>query len=397
MDALENLLIWADTQLPRISEEAYRATRERIALYDAGEVVSHEELKRSVEENLRFLIDGMSGDTPPADLAVPHATGERRARAGVPLPEVLRVYRIAFGALWDALESHTRDTAASLDALLVAATRIWRLSDVHAVAITDSYRTTTADLLLIEQRRRSAIVEALLTGQLGPETATAEAAALLGLPPDSQLVVVAAETRELAREGIRDVERFLAARGVVSAWRLTPALQLGLIAPGGQPLQTVLDLLEEHAIARVGVSPPYTRLTDTPRALRLARAALALREPERTGRRWVRVFDASPIAALIAAAPDEAARLADAVLGPVLALPSEDRDLLLSTLQTYLDADGSAERAGKLLHCHANTVRYRLRRVQELTGRTLSDLHDMSQLSAAAFAVRAHSRQPDAP
>lgn len=405
-EALQELVDGARSELPRLADEAYRATRARIPLYEAGEAVSHEELRQSIEQNLRFLLDGLEGfggfdgttdgsaasaaSAAATDLATPAETGRRRARAGAPLPEVLRAYRISFGTLWDALAelARARESPLYVDALLAAASWIWLLSDVHAVALTESYRATTAELLLSEQRRRGAIVEAVLTGQLGPETATAEAAALLGLPPDSPLIVVAAETHELAREGIRDVERALAARGIVSAWRLTPALQLGLVAPGTQPLPVVLEVLEQHASARVGVSPPYSRLTETPRALRLARAALATREAGRTARRWVRLFDPSPIAALIAAAPDEAARLADAVLGPVLALPAEDRDLLLSTLQTYLDTDGSAERAGKLLHCHPNTVRYRLRRLQDLTGRSLSDLGDMAQLSAAAFAIR---------
>lgn len=390
----EELIAWAHAQLPRLTDEAYRATRERVPLYDVGEAVSHEELQRSIERNLHFLLDGMAHGSRAADLAAPEETGRRRARAGVPLPEVLRAYRISFGTLWDALETFARGTgsAAHVDALLAIASQIWLLSDVHAVALTEAYRATTADLLLTEQRRRSAVVEALLTGQLGPEAATAEAAILLGLPPQSPLVVVAAQTHELAREGLRDIERLLAGHGVVSAWRLTPALQMGVIALGAHPVTAVLEVLEGQATARVGVSPTFFRLADTPRALRLARAALTASGPEDSR---VRVFASSPIAALVVAAPEEAARLTETVLGPVLALPPADRDVLLNTLHAYLDASGSAERAGKELHCHPNTVRYRLRRVQELTGRSLSDVDDLAELSAAAYAVRSLGPQPE--
>jgi DNA-binding PucR family transcriptional regulator len=121
------------------------------------------------------------------------------------------------------------------------------------------------------------------------------------------------------------------------------------------------------------------------------------RAGKRGGRRRVHLFDPSPTAALVVAAPDEAARLAEGVLGPVLALPREDRELLLTTLETYLSVEGSAERAGQLLHCHANTVRYRLRRLQDLTGRSLSDLNDVSQLATAAFAARATGSLGDQP
>ena len=65
--------------------------------------------------------------------------------------------------------------------------------------------------------------------------------------------------------------------------------------------------------------------------------------------------------------------------------------MLLDTLNAYLDHDGSAERAAEVLYCHPNTVRYRLRRLQELTGRSLSDPHGIAELAAAAYAVRLSS------
>ena len=41
---------------------------------------------------------------------------------------------------------------------------------------------------------------------------------------------------------------------------------------------------------------------------------------------------------------------------------------LLATLTSYLDASGSIEGAARALFVHPNTVRYRLRRVSEVTG-----------------------------
>ena len=106
------------------------------------------------------------------------------------------------------------------------------------------------------------------------------------------------------------------------------------------------------------------------------------------GRAEVRVFNPSPLAALMVCEPSEGRRLADQVLGAVLRLPAEDRTTLLDTLDAYLDHEGSAERAGEVLYCHPNTVRYRLRRLQELTGRSLTDPHGIAELATAAYAVR---------
>jgi DNA-binding PucR family transcriptional regulator len=76
----------------------------------------------------------------------------------------------------------------------------------------------------------------------------------------------------------------------------------------------------------------------------------------------------------------------------VLNLPPEDRDALLDTVQAFLDNAGSSDRAAKVLHCHPNTVRYRLRRVRELTGRSLTDPIALAELATAAQAVRLHLR-----
>ncbi|MFE4000227.1 helix-turn-helix domain-containing protein [Nocardioides sp. YIM B13467] len=48
-------------------------------------------------------------------------------------------------------------------------------------------------------------------------------------------------------------------------------------------------------------------------------------------------------------------------------------------------------RAAPLLYCHPNTVRNRLRRIQELTGRSLAEVMDVAELAAAAYALRVAS------
>ena len=49
---------------------------------------------------------------------------------------------------------------------------------------------------------------------------------------------------------------------------------------------------------------------------------------------------------------------------------------LRATLATFLDCSGSWSRTAEALHLHVNTVRYRIDRVEELTGRDLSRLED---------------------
>ena len=387
---LAELAAWAQARLPRLIDDACAATVERVPFYRDATIVTAAELRRSVADNMRFLVKAIAAPHAPLDLSAPEATGRRRAQQGAPLPEVLQCYRICFATLWDALIEHTRGSRppAAADPLLAAASMILQLTDQHALALTEAYRAATAELLLAQQQRRSALVEALLTGHPIPDAGPWEAAALLGLPPDGQLVVVAADARGLAEESLPGIERRLGAQGIVSGWRLTPAQQLGVVSLHPDQRDTVLRVLGEAAQSRTGVSPPYRSLADTPRALHLAQAALASLPP---GRAEVRTFSASPLAALMVCEPDEARRLAEQVLGTVLGLPPEDRTTLLDTLNAYLDHAGSAEQAADVLYCHPNTVRYRLRRLQELTGRSLSDPHDLAELATAAYALRLNS------
>lgn len=382
---LTDLAAWAETRLPQVIDDAHAAIRSRIEVYRHDRPVPPEDLYGSIARNLHGVVDAIGHPQDSLDLAAPRDLGRRRAQQGVPLPEVMQADRISFATLWDALGEHGRRSRkpATGDTVLTAASRMSQLAEEHAAALTQAYREATADVLA--RQHRSALVEVLLTGRPGPDVGPWEAAVLLGLPPDGQMMVVAAEASDLAGESLPGIERRLAARGIVSGWRLTPALQLGVVSLNLDQRATVLAVLRDASRARAGVSPPYRSLADSPRALRLARTALATLP---AGRPEVRMFSTSPLAALMACDPDEGRRLAGEVLGGVLEQAPDDRAILLETLNAYLDNDGSAERAAVFLYCHPNTVRYRLRRVHELTGRSLANPRGIAELATAAYALR---------
>lgn len=113
--------------------------------------------------------------------------------------------------------------------------------------------------------------------------------------------------------------------------------------------------------------------------MRLARIAMRGAQERRT----VVVFGGDPLSAAAASAPDIMPRVADLVLGGLDGLADEDRTLLLDTFGAWLDADGSAAETAKRLFVHPNTVRYRLRRLEERTGRSLSNPRAVAELSLA--------------
>jgi DNA-binding PucR family transcriptional regulator len=147
----------------------------------------------------------------------------------------------------------------------------------------------------------------------------------------------------------------------------------------------LLELLGRGVRARAGVSPIYHALGDTPRALHYARLVQTSLPP---GAPAVAQFEETPLRVLAAAAPDAAGELARTVLGAVLDLPVQDRSMLLGTLRAWFEAGGSAVETGRRIYCHPNTVRYRLRRLQEHTGRSLDNPRAVAELLAALEALR---------
>ena len=74
-------------------------------------------------------------------------------------------------------------------------------------------------------------------------------------------------------------------------------------------------------------------------------------------------------------------------MGPVIAYDEQHGTRLLETLRTYINCDGDAQEAAKHLHVHKHTVRYRLRRITELTGLDVAKFEDAAQLYLAIGAA----------
>ncbi|MFF0741684.1 PucR family transcriptional regulator [Streptomyces sp. NPDC004111] len=75
--------------------------------------------------------------------------------------------------------------------------------------------------------------------------------------------------------------------------------------------------------------------------------------------------------------PDDVRRAFTArLLDPLRDYDRRHRAELIPTLEAFLDSDGSWTRCAARLHLHVNTLRYRVGRIEQLTGRDLSRLED---------------------
>ncbi|MFI7345735.1 PucR family transcriptional regulator [Streptomyces sp. NPDC049936] len=304
--------------------------------------------------------------------------GAARAEQGLPLDALLHAFRLGGSLVWQRLVEETSRTAPEDVRLLVhVAADVWNFVDEHCTLVADAYRQTEWQL----GRRRENRARLLAAGLLDGTSRIAdlpEAAQALGLPEQGRYVVVAVTGGPSTRP---DAARAATLPpGTRVHWHAGAEVDYGIVltdAGDGLP--------EPHSPfpgLRIGVGSPVDGLAAVGDARRLADTALEICPPSGG---TVLLADELP-AALVVSSPELGRALADRVLGPLLRLEAADREVLLDTLTTWLDCDGSAQRAGERLYCHRNTVLNRLRRCEQLTGRSLARPADVVEISLALTA-----------
>ena len=142
--------------------------------------------------------------------------------------------------------------------------------------------------------------------------------------------------------------------------------------------QPVVESDRSRVRLTVGVSALAESVTALPGALH--EASSARRMAARHGISALSVVTSDEVAShelLLATVPASVLRsFRERLLGPLLDYDDQHRAELLPTLREFLACSGSWNICAAKLYVHVNTVRYRIRRIEELTGRDLSRLGD---------------------
>jgi hypothetical protein len=368
-----------------LATELSGVIRDAESFYRTGGVVPGEDLRLSVRDNLAHILGQLAGEPLPG-LEPPRETGRRRADQGVPLPVVLHAYRVAGKFIWSAILAEAEGDEVATTALLHAGSELWLIIDERSGAVTDAYRDAVAARAHSDSQTRNALLDVVLRGDLGDGSRLWESAATLRLPQTGTFVIVAAQPPRPAVESIPHAEEALRQRGIRSAWRVEVDTHIGVVTLTPRfGIEKLCGFLGESTTGPVGLSTPYSSLDRTPAALRQARLAYATGTP---GSREIVRYEQVPVAILLASAPDAGTAVARAVLGPVLDLPPAECEVLLSTLRVWFAEHGATSAAADRLHVHRNTVRYRLKRVEDLTGHRLSEPIGIAELHLALEATR---------
>ena len=241
------------------------------------------------------------------------------------------------------------------------------------------------------ERRLADQLGAALAGRGGPTDVRGRLLAW-GLTPDATFLAVATSLTGLSTppelavavcdEIVRPAEEPAAVTGDA-----IPDAVLAVLAVAPERAAAVLDTIRTSVAVlacglgtgrlAVGVSAPVTGAEALTGAVAEARHALrtALARPDRAT-----VVGAGELAShllLLAGVPADTRRaFRDRLLSPLIEYDRAHHADLLQTLDAFLASAGSWSRCAALLHVHVNTLRYRIGRIEQLTGRDLSRFED---------------------
>jgi PucR C-terminal helix-turn-helix domain/GGDEF-like domain len=360
-------------------ELAHTIVRE-VPAYQPGTPLPFDVVVDGCAGNLRAVFSAIAADSD-FDPTVAATLGADRAREGVPLSSVMEAYRIGFRLAWEAVVAECETQACDAKALRTLTAKVFAAQDVFTGAMAVGYRDEQARQMLNDQSARAVLIDSLLQGRLIDQSSLWEAADRLRLPSVGPFVIIAADVLIAGTEALPGIESKLRSIDVFSAWRLLPDQQIGIVhVKADLQLGNVLALVSRLATSRVGVSAHFDDLREAPQALRFARVMLRGRPQLGTP---VAVFDGSILATAAASAPEVMVNLVSATLQGFADLADNEREILFETFRVWLETDGSLRATGELLFCHPNTVRYRLHRIEQRTGRSLSRPRDVAELCVA--------------
>ncbi|HEV8151294.1 MAG TPA: PucR family transcriptional regulator ligand-binding domain-containing protein [Solirubrobacteraceae bacterium] len=200
---------------------------------------------------------------------------------------------------------------------------------------------------------------------------------------------------DAAEAATADALRAEAVSGLVAgAGRYVCALVPGLpeedlFVVAERVVERVAEALDERPLAGAGRAVPAGRAREAYHEARCALEAVELGATAPAGangngqdggepvRRVATFRDLGSFQLLLSLQDTDALRLfCESLLGPIESGEGHYGGELVRSLEAFISCNGQWEAAARRLYCHRHTLRYRIRKIEELTGRDLSSARD---------------------
>jgi DNA-binding PucR family transcriptional regulator len=360
----------------RFSTEAVTAMQDRLPFFAELEASQRASVALVVQTAVANFVEWMTD---------PHSNVNYTARAfelmpqdltrRMPLRNSVDMVRVTMEFFEEVAPLLTRDEE-QLTALTVG---ILKYSRDLAFSAATAYADAAEARGTWDSRMEASVVDAVVRGDTGPELLSRAAALNWDTTAPATVVVgTPAPGRESnASQNVRDI----AERHARAALTDVHGTYLVAIVSGQlTPTEKVLgDLLDAFSDGPVVIGPTAPMLTAAYHSASEAISGMNAVAGWRAAPRPVLARELLPERALMGDASAIAALHTD-VMRPL----ADAGPTLTETLDAYLDCGGAIEACARKLFVHPNTVRYRLRRIADFTGRDPTQPRDAYVLRVAA-------------
>ncbi len=336
-----------------------------------------------------FVLDPKSGrpllpDSPQVPEEISAALAKEMAHRSEPMPAILRLRaasRVAASLL----------IPASRAAALVAAARTEDMPDLSILHHVTAIAALEVEKLVVEYERKRRLGSELLAGLVDGRIGADSAAHLLS---ERRLaegpMVLACCTGEGKTGDHSDLHLRLEDRGVPHFLLRRAPLLTALMPDTPEAIEALRAEVEPSF--PIGLSDPIGSVSRVPDAHREAR--WALRGAEFIGKPVSRYGEDAAPSPFLPRNLSEAEHAVREVLGALLDYDATHDSRLVASLRTFLGHNRSWGKAAESLHIHKQTLVYRMRRVEELTGRRLDRTGDVAELWLALRALEVSGTKP---
>lgn len=350
------------------------AIRSSLPGYDG---VSAPSLEASIDRNLALSLRTLRAGRAPApeEIEEAEALALERMEQGVPIGSVLAGFRICMREILRTLHELAPAHGLSPETVLSFSTLLWSLGDAFSTRAVQVHQERSVARAVADSARRARwIVDAVVSGL--PRTELLAGATAYGIPADVPVRALLVARHAPASGVTSAVQRWVERAGAQALIAPHGDADVGLVIGDPDP--------EEPLVGVTAALGPAVALEELPESF--ATAGRVLETAQRLDRDGVSRLEDLSWRMGITASPETTALLRRRHLDPLEAEGSFS-EFLLEAVRAYLAHGLSIPRAAESIPVHVNTLRYRLRRFQELTA---TDLHDPEDLIEVTWALAAH-------
>ncbi|MFE7767449.1 PucR family transcriptional regulator [Streptomyces sp. NPDC057438] len=341
-----------------------------------------DDLARASIRNIELLFTSVAQDRPlePQELTEIAAHGRRRAEMGVSIDDLLRSWRLSIGTFTESIRQFAREHAIAEPVLLQLVIDAHTHSDSAMVAAASGHREAELEMVGNERHRRADLVRGVLYGTLSPADLRVRARAY-GV--EVTAIYHALRARPRAGQTTAKLERHLELSGIPHHGLITviDGDLVGFVdrAPGP-------DL---PGFVGIGPASRLDRLEESFRS-----ATRALDTAAAFGMEGVHDLESLGVRPAVVADQEVGDILVRRYVEPLSTLPHDMGDTLARTVERYLSNGRRIDPTAEELVVHPNTLRYRIRRFEDIAR---CDLREPEAALEVWWALQRARLNPDPP